>query len=97
MGALRASYPALTSPLPLSNRPTPFHPGSGDLEGYPDAAWASARREVAARAIMSLMQRDPEARGALIESGGVGSVLRLLDSEVRACACGAALPARVQG
>lgn len=55
---------------------------SGDLEGYPDAAWAAARREVAARAINSIMQRDHEARAQLIDSGGVASVLALLDQEV---------------
>jgi hypothetical protein len=55
---------------------------SGDLEGYPDAAWAAARREVAARAINSVMRRDHEARAQLIESGGMLSVLALLDSEV---------------
>jgi hypothetical protein len=57
-------------------------PVSGDLPGYPDAAWAAARREVAARAINGLMQRDHAARAQLIAAGGVASVLALLDSEV---------------
>lgn len=58
------------------------HPDSGRLEGYSDATWAAAQREVAARAINSLMQRDHDARAQLIASGGVASVLALLDDEV---------------
>ena len=56
---------------------------SRDLEGYPDAQAAAGRREVAARAVTALMQRDHEARARLVAAGGVSSVLELLDSEVR--------------
>jgi len=58
---------------------------SENLEGYTDAAWAATRREVAARAITSLMQRDHEARAQLIAAGGLASVLALLDTETPGC------------
>ena len=55
---------------------------SADEEGCADAAWLAARREVAARAINALMQRDHKARAQLIAVGGVVNVLALLDNEV---------------
>lgn len=64
----------------LAGRAAPHR--SEDLQGYPDAAWAAMRREIAARAVTSIMQRDHTARAALISSGGLMGVLKLLEDEV---------------
>lgn len=53
-----------------------------NLPGYADKAWAATRRETAAKAITSLIQRDHDARSQLILTGGIGRVLELLDSKV---------------
>lgn len=52
------------------------------LPGYADKAWAAARREAAAKAITSLVQRDHDARMQLMMTGGVPKLLALLDSKV---------------
>ncbi|WIA12059.1 hypothetical protein OEZ85_012136 [Tetradesmus obliquus] len=51
------------------------------LPGYADKAWAAARREAAAKAITSLVQRDHDARMQLMMTGGVPKLLALLDSK----------------
>lgn len=56
---------------------------SSNLEGYADRAWAAARKEAAAKAITSLIQRDHEARAQLIATGGIAKILNLLESKVR--------------
>jgi hypothetical protein len=55
---------------------------SSDLEGYEDRSWAAARREAAAKAITSLMQRDHEARSQLIMMGGINQILAQLEAKV---------------
>eukprot|EP00878_Enallax_costatus_P009356 GHUV01009778.1.p1 GENE.GHUV01009778.1~~GHUV01009778.1.p1 ORF type:complete len:367 (+),score=140.05 GHUV01009778.1:311-1411(+) len=55
---------------------------SSNLDGYADRPWAAARRETAAKAITSLIQRDHDARMQLIVTGGIVKVLDLLDSKV---------------
>lgn len=55
---------------------------SRHLEGYEDRAWAASRREAAAKAITSLVQRDHEARTQLMLMGGISQVLSLLDAKV---------------
>jgi hypothetical protein len=52
------------------------------LPGYADKAWAAARREAAAKAITSLVQRDHDARMQLMMTGGIQKLLALLDSKV---------------
>lgn len=54
-----------------------------NMEGYSDAKSTAARREAAAKAINSLMQRDHDARTQLIETGNMKAVLQLLDPEVK--------------
>lgn len=49
-----------------------------DLPGY-SPEWAAARREAAARIIVSMLQRDHDARRQLVRSGGIASVLELLE------------------
>ena len=53
-----------------------------ELEGYRDQVWAASRRAAASRCVTSLMQRDHEARLALVDSGGIAEVLQLLDAKV---------------
>lgn len=53
-----------------------------NLEGYEDRAWAATRREAAAKAITSLLQRDHDARKELMMMGGISQILGLLDSKV---------------
>lgn len=72
-----------TTPLTCCRRAHAAAPRrSEDLQGYPDAAWAAMRREIAARAVTSILQRDHTARAALISSGGMMGVLKLLEDEV---------------
>jgi hypothetical protein len=52
------------------------------LPGYANKAWAAARREAAAKAITSLVQRDHDARMQLMMTGGIQKLLALLDSKV---------------
>ncbi|KAF8071180.1 hypothetical protein HT031_001262 [Scenedesmus sp. PABB004] len=54
---------------------------AGALEGYTDRAWAAARRETAAKAIASLVQRDADVRASLVATGGIGRLLALLDAK----------------
>lgn len=58
---------------------------SSNLEGCEDHAWVAARREAAAKAITSLLQRDHEARKELMLMGGINSILSLLDAKVSNC------------
>lgn len=55
---------------------------ASNLEGYEDRAWAALRREAAAKAITSLIQRDHEARIQLMMMGGINQVLTLLEAKV---------------
>jgi hypothetical protein len=55
---------------------------ASNLEGYEDRAWAGLRREAAAKAITSLVQRDHEARTQLMMMGGINQVLTLLEAKV---------------
>jgi hypothetical protein len=56
---------------------------SSDLEGYEDRSWAATRREAAAKAVTSLMQRDHDARSQLIMMGGINQILAQLEAKVR--------------
>jgi hypothetical protein len=53
-----------------------------NLPGYEDRAWAAARREAAAKALTSLVQRDHDSRMQLVLMGGLTNILGLLDSKV---------------
>lgn len=53
-----------------------------DLEGYDDRSWAATRREAAAKAITSLVQRDHDARMQLVLMGGIQQILHLLEAKV---------------
>lgn len=53
-----------------------------NLDGYADRVWAAARRETAAKAITSLVQRDHDARTQLMLRGGIHKVLELLETKV---------------
>lgn len=55
---------------------------SSNLDGYEDRGWAATRREAAAKAITSLMQRDHEARMQLVMMGGINQILTLLEGKV---------------
>lgn len=55
---------------------------ASNLEGYEDRAWAALRREAAAKAITSLIQRDHQARIQLVMMGGINQVLALLEAKV---------------
>eukprot|EP00879_Flechtneria_rotunda_P023560 GHRR01024925.1.p1 GENE.GHRR01024925.1~~GHRR01024925.1.p1 ORF type:complete len:713 (+),score=291.71 GHRR01024925.1:1579-3717(+) len=54
---------------------------SSNLQGYTDRRWAAARREAAAKTILSMVQRDHEARKQLMLHGGITKVLEMLDSK----------------
>lgn len=53
-----------------------------NLEGYEDRAWIATRREAAAKAILSLLQRDHSARTELTMMGGIAQILALLEAKV---------------
>lgn len=55
---------------------------SSNLKGYQDRVWAATRREAAAKALTSLLQRDHDARTQLMMMGGINQVLSLLDAKV---------------
>lgn len=53
-----------------------------NLDGYEDRAWIATRREAAAKAILSLLQRDHSARTELTMMGGIAQILALLEAKV---------------